>query len=162
MPSPESSDVVFAVAGEDIPAHKVILATRLPYFKVLFASGMRESGTNRVVVDDIDALTFKAVLKFIYCGDFPEDVGTSAEVYLPIADKYGIPELKEEAARAMEQGITKENVVERVILAHLMQCPSLKNRCFLYLKTQPPLSAEALAPLKSHPDLMFDYMTHQI
>ena len=33
------SDVVFAIGEEKIPAHKVVLATRLPYFERLFASG---------------------------------------------------------------------------------------------------------------------------
>jgi len=158
--SPESSDVVFAIAEEEIPAHKLILATRLPYFKTLFASGMKESTSNRVVIDDIDAPAFKQVLKFIYCGDFPEDIDSAGEVYLPIAEKYGLRRLKEESAKAMEKGVTTENVMERVILAHLFQCSSLKKRCFQVLKEQPreDFRCEALERLKAHPDLLIDFM----
>ena len=100
------------------------------------------------------------MLKFLYCGDFPHDISLSPEVYLPIAEKYGIEELKEKAARWMERGIANENVIERVILAHLMRCSSLKKACFRHLKMQPPLSAEALEPLKSHPDVLIDYIRY--
>ena len=119
---------------------------------------MRESRTNRIVIDDIDAPTFKKILKFIYCGDFPKDIDSSAEVYLPIADKYGIQELKDKCARALGQGLTTENVIERVILAHLLHCSSLKEKCFRFLKAQPALDAQALQPLKAHPDLLIDFM----
>ena len=37
--SQESSDIIFSVAEEEIPAHKLVLTARLPYFKRLFASG---------------------------------------------------------------------------------------------------------------------------
>ena len=120
---------------------------------------MRESRTNRIVIaDDIDAPAFKKVLKFIYCGDFPEDIDSSAEVYLPIAERYGIQELKEKSARALARGITAENVIERVITAHLLQCSSLKERCFHFLKAQPVFDDEALRPLEAHPDLLIAYM----
>ena len=36
--SPESSDVIFIVGEEKIPAHKLVLTTRVPYFQRLFAS----------------------------------------------------------------------------------------------------------------------------
>lgn len=157
--SRESSDVVFAVAEEEIPAHKLVLTTRLPYFERLFASGMRESRTNRIVVDDIDACAFKEVLKFIYCGVFPKDIDSSAGIYLPIAEKYGIQELKEKSSRALRLGIRTENVIERVIMAHLVQCSSLKETCFCYLKKQPALGSDTLEPLKAYPDLLIDYMS---
>ena len=35
-----SSDIVFVVGEEEIPAHKLILTTRIPYFEHLFASGI--------------------------------------------------------------------------------------------------------------------------
>lgn len=144
------------MAGEDV------LATHFPYVKSLFASGMFESTTNCVFVDDIDAPAFKEVLKFIYCDDFLENIDASAEVYLPIADRYGLLELKERSTSALGQGITIENVIERVILPHLKQFPSLKNRCLRYLKALPDpaqaLSAEALEPLKAYPDLLVDHM----
>ena len=37
--SSASSDVVFVVGEEEIPAHKLVLNTRLPYFEQLFSSG---------------------------------------------------------------------------------------------------------------------------
>ena len=122
---------------------------------------MRESTSNRIDLEDVDPASFKEVLKFIYCGNLPVDINSAAEAYLPIADKYGVLELKEMSARVLEQGITAENVIERVILAHLLQCPSLKKRCLHFLKEQPALDAQALQPLKAHPDLLIDYMSYK-
>ena len=39
--SSASSDIVFVVGEEEIPAHKLVLTTRLPYFEHLFASGSK-------------------------------------------------------------------------------------------------------------------------
>ena len=128
---------------------------------ILWLPGMRESITNRIEIKDIDAPTFKAVLKFIYCGDFPEDVESAAVVYLPIAEIYGIQELKEKSARALERDLTAGNVIERLILAHLHQCSSLKERCFHFLQAQPPLDDQALKPLDDYPDLWKDYMRYR-
>ena len=38
--SPTSSDLTIVIGSEEIPAHKVILSTRLQYFERLFASGL--------------------------------------------------------------------------------------------------------------------------
>lgn len=35
-------------------------------FKAQLQGGLRESEEKRIVVDDIDAVTFKALLKFLY------------------------------------------------------------------------------------------------
>ena len=39
LQSGTSSDVIFEVSGEEIPAHKLILSTRLAYFQSLFDAG---------------------------------------------------------------------------------------------------------------------------
>ena len=119
---------------------------------------MRESSTNRIDIKDIDAPTFKAVLKFIYCGDFPEDFESSAALYLPVADRYGIQELKEKSARALERGLTTQNVIQRLILAHLHHCSSLKEKCFHFVQAQPALDDQAFEPLDDYPDLLKEYV----
>ena len=155
--SGDTSDVVFDVDGEEIPAHRNILSTRLTYFRRLFNADMREAMTRRVAIEDIDATSFKAVLKFLYCGRLPEDLKTSPENYLRVAEKYDIRELKRASEHALARSITRDNVVEVLIMADMFNCDVLKrdsiNRFMSYRKC---LSDEQLAPLKAHPDLMLE------
>ena len=90
----ESADVVFQVGAEKIPAHKWILRLRVPHFDRMFAAGMTETASNTVNVVDATADVFRKVLKFVYSGQLPEDFPSVAAEMLPIADKYGMEELK--------------------------------------------------------------------
>ena len=56
--SPESSDMVFVVGEEKIPAHKFLLTTHVPYFARLFASGKCHLTRHfHVVTDNFFSLT---------------------------------------------------------------------------------------------------------
>ena len=157
LQSEASSDVIFEVDGEDIPAHKIILSTRLTYFQSLFDAGMLEATTDRVAVEDIDATSFKAVLKFLYCGRLPEDLQTSPKKYLPVADKYDIRQLKKACEYALWGTITRDNVVEVMIMADMFHCAGLKPKAIeQFMKYRKSLSDEQLAPLKAHPELMLE------
>ena len=121
------------------------------------ALGMREATTNRVVIEDIDATSFKAVLKFLYCGRLPEDLQTSAKNYLPIAEKYDIRALKEACETALSADIDRHNVVDILIMANIFRCSDLKAKAMnLFMQIRKSLSEKKLDPLKAHPELMFE------
>ena len=61
------ADVIFQIRGEEIPAHKIILS-RIPFYKRLFASEMKEALSNRITIDASEETCFKQVLEYIYCG----------------------------------------------------------------------------------------------
>ena len=63
-----TADVSFEVGPPDgttvnIRAHKVILISRSEVFEAMFSSGMTECKSSRVRVEDIDADTFKDLLR---------------------------------------------------------------------------------------------------
>jgi len=150
-----SADFTFEVEGEEIPAHKIILSSRSSYFRALFNSGMSEATTNRLVVDDIDATTFKAVLKFLYCGRLPEDLRPSAMKYIPVAEKYDIEDLKIASEDALSESLTLDNGVDALILADLYDCYILKMKAVIwFLKFKTSLSEDKLEPLEAHPKLL--------
>ena len=152
------SDVEFAVGDELIPAHKVILAKQLPYFKTLFASGMKESATNRIEIKDADAPTFKGFLCYVYSEKLPHNFVETAEIYLPLAEKYDVPPLKEECISALRRRLHKDNVIETLQLADLYRSPALKFDCLhLIKKYGSELDREALA--KVRPELMLEALT---
>ena len=157
LQSGASSDFIFEVDGEEISAHKLILSTRSTYFQTLFNSGMREATENRAAIQDIDAASFKAILKFLYCGRLPEDLKTSAKNYLPVADKYDIQELKEACEYALERTITRDNVAELMVTADMFHCAELKAEAIEQFMTYgKSLTDEQLAPLKAHPELVLE------
>lgn len=78
--SGEHSDVTFVVDGVKVPAHRVVLAARCPYFKVLLFGKMREAHTGAVIpIDDATPESFRTLLEYVYSGrvclsDLPEQV----------------------------------------------------------------------------------------
>ena len=119
---------------------------------------MLEATTDRwSLKDDIDAASFKEVLKFLYCGQFPKNMKSSPESYLPIAEKYDIQELKDACAGVLEKKIKEENVIDVLTLAHVFSCPKLKAKAIKHLKKwKKSVTDEAFEPLKAHPQLMFE------
>ena len=128
----ETADMKF-LFGDDVvvPAHKWVLATRVPYFERLFASGMREATTHEIPIEDSEAKPFVGMLRFIYCGQLLDD--TPADSIIPLADKYGILELKEACALALTKILSKENAVKILYLADLHQCMKLRSFCITRL-----------------------------
>ena len=118
---------------------------------------MRESLSNHVTIEDLDAASFKQLLRYVYSGRLPDDLERSPEIFLPAAEKYDMQELKTACLAAMIKNVRVENVVEYVVMAHLFQCPDLKSECLQRLKKwKKCLPHDAFKLLKSHPDLLIE------
>ena len=151
------ADITFNIQGQQIKAHQLILTARIPYFAKMFSSGMLESQSHQVDIQDAEADTFRAVLRHIYCGKLPVGLESSAPKILPLADKYGLSMLYEACVHWMEESITPENVCATLVTADLYRCAGLKKKC-LELMSQWKASMddgmwEALA---DHPRLLID------
>ena len=154
--SSKLSDFTLEINGEEIPAHKVILY-RVPYFKALFESGMTETKMNRLQVKDFDAASMKAVLKFIYCAKLPEDWDVNYTNYLPIADHYGLDDLKYACSEALLKNLRRANVVPTLMVADRHHCSKLKQEALrLFHDWKDSMSPQLLEPLKAIPILMIE------
>jgi len=87
------TDVEFLVGEEAFGAHRSLLATRSPVFAAMFASGMEETATGQVRIEDTDPTTFQHFLKFLYTGMF-EPCFLDRELFA-VADKYQVDTLME-------------------------------------------------------------------
>ena len=156
----DSGDVVFAFDNDVvIRAHKWMLETRVPYFKRLFASGMREAETQRIEIKDADPDTFRKMLRFVNCAQLPDDVETSAADLLPIADKYDIQELKDVCAAVFAMNLETDNVAMTLILADLYRCADLKNVCFeMMTRRKEEVGEKGMEPLLQHPQLLMEFL----
>ena len=152
--SEESSDVKIIIGREVIPAHKLILTARLPYFEKLFSSGMKEATTNEITFEDTDSETFKEFLRYVYCGKTLANFKDIADVMLPLAEKFGVQSLKNECMDALISCLKEDNLIDSLIVADLYQCSSLKNECKLLLAAAKKfMPLEALLP---YPQLLLE------
>ena len=118
---------------------------------------MREAVSNRVTIEDVDAATFKQLLRYVYCGQLPDDMDELPEKFLPSAEKYDMKEIKVVCVSSMIKNIKVENVVDYVLTAHLFQCLDLKTECLRRLREwKGSMSDKSLELLKSHPELLFE------
>ncbi|KAF7104000.1 hypothetical protein CFC21_104928, partial [Triticum aestivum] len=87
------ADITFVVSGESFAAHKVILAARSPVLMAEFFGYMREASAQSIMIKDMEAAVFKAMLHFIYTDTVPEldreleAVETMAQHLLVAADR---------------------------------------------------------------------------
>merc|ERR1711962_922848 len=93
------------------------------------SSGLSEAKTGEIRIDDTDADSFKHFLRFIYCGKLPVELKEIADSLMPIADKYGLQELKDACEEALKNRLNNSNVIRTLIMAHLYCCSDLKKEC---------------------------------
>jgi speckle-type POZ protein len=114
--STDLSDIAIVCDGKEIPAHSCIIAARSPVFEAMLKSGMRESNTNRIVIEDIDAATMIELLRYIYMNK-AENLNLIALRLIYAAEKYDLPGLKSMCASKLMDLITERNVFEYLVLA---------------------------------------------
>ena len=116
---PEYHDVVIATSdGEEVSAHRCILASRLEYFRSMFCLGWIEtSGEHRRLNLPMPGRVVRAVLEFLYRDECAGVSASDADVeficnVLVAADQFLIPRLVEQCERQLVQMLTLKNAAE--------------------------------------------------
>jgi len=151
-------DVVFEVEGEEIPAHKAILAYRSGYFMKMFTSkrvnfegnilreigGMSESHSAKISIPHMKSHIFKgtfwvkrilmiiAILQYIYCNEVELDEKLALDL-IPVVDEYVMKGLKGVCEKYLCKQLRKENVVDMLIVADRHEIDELKKACFKFI-----------------------------
>jgi len=150
----KDTDISFEIDGQVIKAHRLFLSARSEYFRSMFNSGMIENSSNKVKIKECDPTMFKKLLEFLYTDKCPTDIDAIASKLLPVADQYMISALKSYCADALRQSLTQDNVKEVLLLAHIHNCPLLKEYCFQHLT----FSFFNDSEMKDHADLALEYL----
>jgi len=74
-------------------AHRSLLSPHSPVFTAMFTCGMKEAESGQIRIEDIDPITFKHFLKFLYTGMF--EPSTIDKELFTVADKYQVETLIE-------------------------------------------------------------------
>jgi hypothetical protein len=93
--------------GQSVGAHILILSAGSPVFSAMFQSGLLESKSRIVDIDDIEFDVFRQLLIYLYTGMAPKVTEESITQLLFVAsDKYGVEALKNKCVNVLK---TTEN-----------------------------------------------------
>jgi len=112
------ADITFAIQGEEIKAHKSVLAARSPYFRNMFDANMVENASGKIEVPDADSKAFRGMLEYIYGGMHPKNLDEISIDLFVIADKYDIPKLRDICEWNIRANLNVDSVVDALLLAH--------------------------------------------
>jgi speckle-type POZ protein len=145
LQSGTGADVTILVSGKTFAAYKLVLAVRSLVFMAEFFGHMREASAGSVVIEDMDAAAFRAMLHFIYTDTVPEldqeldVVATMAQHLLAAADRYGLDRLKVICKTKLSGGITVDTAATTLALAEQHNCLYLKAKCVDFIISTPAI-----------------------
>ena len=146
-------DVQFVFQDEVIPAHSPILCARSEVFQKQLSAGLQESVSKEIVVEDCDAATFKAFLKFLYTDCLPtaeelrpksSDSSENREdgqvqfspmlAMLAVSHKYEVTRLQRWCEQQLREHLSTSEVCSILVKAHLFQAEHLEKACLTHIK----------------------------
>ncbi|XP_077996353.1 uncharacterized protein LOC144449654, partial [Glandiceps talaboti] len=117
----EMCDVVLDIGGEQIPAHRIILASLSPYFKTLFSSALGVSGGNKqdtVTIYELEPEAAKAMVEFAYTRKLAVS-SSNVQGLLSAASFLQLSKVKEACAASLSNELCPYNCVGISVFAHL-------------------------------------------
>lgn len=127
LESDEWSDCSFRVGAEVMRAHKLILATSSPVFKVMLYGPMADS--HEILISDIEPQVFQLLLDFIYKDRVSIGCLENACGLIYAAKKYMLPYLVALCIRYIETSLSIHNVLTIFNFAVLIQEEALITIC---------------------------------
>lgn len=104
------------VKDREFKAHKTILRARSSVFDAMFSHGLSESKSGIIPIEDCEPDVFEEFLFFIYGGRINLSCDNACEVYY-LADKYDMPELKEECINFLKKSLSAEIICDVICLS---------------------------------------------
>ncbi len=116
-----------------VPAHRIILAASVPYFKAMFTSDMQESTKSEVKLRDVDEVGLKAIVNFVYCGKL-EFTEVNIQGVLSTARFLGLQSLVEASARYMMKHLSPANCLGVRAFSRVFDLTELQEKADKYAK----------------------------
>ncbi|XP_057325888.1 uncharacterized protein LOC130667959 [Microplitis mediator] len=130
------SDVIIKIKDntDQLPAHKLILASHSSVFETMLKTDMREAKENCICFDEFDIDTIKEVLKFMYTGKIEAENDSDVLVkVLACAQMYQIEKLKTYCEYNLIKSLSVINVIKILIETDNFDVPKLNEKALLYM-----------------------------
>lgn len=128
-------DITFVVDGEDIPAHKMVIAAGSEYFHAMLFGEMQESNNERIPITiGISSQLFRKIVKFLYTGT-PGDETLWQEWMdlLPFSDFFQLNRLKLMCEDEITKSMTFDNALNVLQMSRKIQSVGLKRVTLEYI-----------------------------
>ncbi|GFS55275.1 speckle-type POZ protein [Nephila pilipes] len=130
--------------------NKAVLCSRSRVFAKMFECDMREKKETVVTITDVSMHVLKSLVSFLYTGIVPDrDCSFLCELY-SAADKYDIPDLREECHRQLVSKFTPDNVCDIMEMSNKYSDEHLKFSAMLYIGS----NLKSVVTTESWKDLM--------
>ncbi|KDO34208.1 hypothetical protein SPRG_19047 [Saprolegnia parasitica CBS 223.65] len=152
------SDVTFLVQDKPIRAHKAIVAAQSPFFRCMFASGMRESHADTITIPNWSHAAFYSLLEFFYTGYVEQLSLETAVELLGLADHYSVAELSRLCENHLAHTLDVESVCTVLIAANMYEAMMLKASCmtFIHACFQDVVDTKGFEELGEYPMLLLE------
>ena len=107
-----------------VPAHRVILAANIPYFKAMLTSEMQESSQREVTLRNVDDDGLKRIVSYAYTGKI-EITEVAAQGLLVTASMVGLPLIVQACENFMAKHVSPANCLGLEVFARLHELNDL-------------------------------------
>jgi hypothetical protein len=117
-------DATVIVEGRHFTAHRLVLAASSAYMKCAFSTGMRESSSATITLDDLGAAVFEACLEWMYKGCATLDEELLPDL-LQAASRLQMVPLLAEVEQLVLGRLCATNAISTWMLGDALTCPAL-------------------------------------
>jgi len=156
-PEEAGGDIQFVFGERKLSAHKSILMQRSEYFRAMFESGLEESKTNVIKIDE-DEGVFHELLDYWYSGMTPTNIDTISWELIEVAHRYQAQDIVDKCEFSIRAKLKVDHVIPALVLADRYDCARLKEASIdlITKNIKDVRKTEDFAELIKHPKLMFE------
>lgn len=109
--------MLIKVKDREFNVHKAILTARSLVFDKMFSHNLSETNCGIVPIEDCEPSVFEEFLLFVYTGRTQYLSSDNACELYYVADKYDLPEMKEECISFLKKSLTRETICDVICMA---------------------------------------------
>lgn len=125
-------DVTLCAGGEELKAHRLVLAASCPYFDAMFTSELLESQQEKILLQGVDCEALKLLVNFIYGGEITV-TESNVENLLSAASLWQLVPVINFCSQFLQEQVEADNCVGILRFADAYGCQDLFNCCQRYI-----------------------------
>jgi len=130
----EFCDITLEVEEQQVFCHKILLSARCPYFKTMFASGLKEAQQSLIQLQNCAQFNLlTAILEFIYTDDVENITEDIVIDLLSTSHSFELRRLKSIVENVCGYSLDVDNVGCLLDIAVMYSCDTLNRACMFFI-----------------------------